>query len=128
MRKLIYGTLRKCTDELFNLIDFEKMEFPDFDFALIVDEEAKSPEEAYDTAESWFGVKDLGGEFCTDTISLMFAHYGGGGIQSMEIHYLHDYNDVDELKDEFMKKITESTDDIGIGKLEPDDYTIFEIR
>lgn len=125
--KLIYGTLKECTDKLFKMIDFENMIFPDFDFASCVDEDAESPEDAYESAESWFGVKDLGKSFDTDTISLMFAHYGGGGIESMELCYLKDYYDEEEPKKLFMQKIESSTSVAGIGELTPDDYTVFEI-
>lgn len=118
---IIYGTLRECTDKLFKMIDFDNMQFPDFDFAAVVSEECENADEAYEEAEGWFGVKDFGKNFDCDTISIMCAHYGGGGIRSLEL------TNEDDERESFMRMIGESTDEIGHGVLEPNDYTVFEI-
>ena len=124
MRKLIYGTLRECVDELWKIVSrFPR--FPRVDYAVIVDEEAKSADEAYDSAEGWFGFKDVGYEFDCDTISLFFAHYGGGGITAVEID---DHCYEDEQKEILMQRIGESTDSCGYGVLEPGDLTVFEVK
>lgn len=121
---IIYGTLQECTNELFEMIDFDNADFPDFDFAASVSEDCENEDDAYEEAEGWFGVKDLGENFDCDTISLMCAHYGGGGIRALELSY--DSDEVDQ-KNDFMRMIGESTDEIGYGVLEPNDYTVFEI-
>lgn len=119
---LIYGTVRECVEEVWKLIDFKAMDFPDFDFAAWVSDYSTMGDlEAHgsDYASSWYGVKDLGNEFDSDTISLFFGHYGGGGVESMEI-----WGDSPEDKDLLIQKICDSTD----GELAEDSPTLFELR
>ena len=125
--KVIYGTLRECVDEVFKRIDFEKTfpKFPDFDFAAIVEEGLQPADfstDPTDNAESWFGCKDLGRVYQTDTISLFIGHYTGGGIESMELRG----EDPEREKETLMVRMGASTDNIGFGVLDPDDYTMFE--
>lgn len=123
--KVIYGTLRECVDELFKRIDFRKAKFPDFDFAAIIEENlypSDFPSSPTDAAESWFGCKDLGNVFNTDTISLFIGHYTGGGIESMELRG----EDIESEKETLMTRMGSATDDVGLGVLEPEDYTMFE--
>lgn len=122
--KIFYGTLRECVDELFTMIDFDNREFPAFDFASNVDEDYETVESAWNDAESWHGVKPITHLFGCDTISIVIAHYSGGGIQSMEFY---DDSSEDELKEMLIRKICESVDDIGYGWLNEDEYTVFEI-
>lgn len=119
--KIIYDTLENCVNKLWNMIDFENAVFPDVDFATWVDENANSPEEAYDTASGWFGIKDLGKEFDCDTISIMIAHYGGGGIGGME---LSGYENEKEYLIELIMSLTEKE---GCD-LKRDEMTVFEIK
>ena len=122
---VIYGTLEECVDELFKRIDFGKAKFPDFDFAAVVEEDLKQedfPSDPTDAAESWFGCKDLGRVYQTDTISLFIGHYTGGGIESMELRG----EDIESEKETLIARIGIATDDVGLGVLNPDDPTMFE--
>ena len=119
---IIYGTLRECVDELWKMIDFKNGVFPDFDFAASVCENEDNACDAYDSGECWFGCKDIGKAFDCDTISLMIAHYGGGGITSMELT-----GEYPDEKETLMRRIAEATDLCGCGVLEPYDFTVFEI-
>ena len=116
-----YGTLRECVDELWRRINFTEMKFPDFDFALAQYGETDF-ETAYENAECWFGVKDFGKKFDSDTISVMIGHYGGGGVEAMEI------SGEEGEKEKLMKKISNAVEDILGGGISPDDdYVVFEI-
>lgn len=117
-----YGTLRECIDELYDLIDFEYYEMPIVNYAASAPEKAKSAFEAYNESSGWFGFKDIGNDFDCDTISLLFAHYGGGGIESLE---LTGY-DPEAEKKLLMEKIRNSTECCGYS-LRPDEYTVFEL-
>ena len=120
---IYYGTLRECVDELWKHIDFENLEMPKVDFAASAMENAKSAYEAYHNSEGWFGFQDVGDKFDCDKISLMFAHYGGGGIESLELTG----EDEESEKEYLMQRIGSSTDACGYGVLEPDDMTVFEL-
>ena len=124
MSKIIYGTLRECVDELWKIIEENDYTYcPRVDFAAVVDEDAENGKEAYESAEGWFGFKDYGDDFNTDTISLCFAHYCGGGVAAMEIDLEHG----EDQKEILMNTIGYSTDQCGYGVLEPNDMTVFEI-
>ena len=97
------------------------MKFPDFDFALATYGE-KNFEEAYDHAECWFGVKNLGKFFDANTISVMIGYYGGGGVEAMEIT-----GEFETEKSEFIEKIYSAVDNV-IGRISSDDYVVFEIH
>lgn len=125
--EIIYGTLKECVDKLFKRIEFDKS-FPEFNIAVDVIENAPSIKEAYTTAEGWFGCKDIGNEFDSDIFELIIFHYGGGGLQSMEIEPYDIEEDLEDTKENFMKKIGESTDYCDYGVLKPSDYVIFEIK
>lgn len=118
---VIYGTVRECVKEVFRRIDFMNAKFPDFDFASwveedITQEEIDNAKDIINLGSSWFGCKDLGSQFFdSDTISVMFGHYGGGGINAVEII------DDDSFED-FLRALIESTED----SLREYDYTIFE--
>lgn len=119
-----YGTLRECVNEFYSLIDFEHVEMPRVDYAAVVNEYVDTAYEAYREAIGWFGFKNVAKEFDCDTITLLFAHYGGGGIKSLELTG----EDPETEKKEIMSKITESTDAVGFGRFEADDYTVFELE
>lgn len=127
-KNLIYGTVRECVDELWKLIDFNHAIFPNFDFATPYEgltlEDFKDSDSPLDFGESWHGCKDLGLEFDADTISLLFGHYGGGGIQSLEL-----FGD-DEVKEKkwFMRCIASSVEEIGYSRMLPDDYILIEVK
>ena len=118
-----FGTLKECVDEFYSLIDFVHCEMPRVDFAAIVDGEAKTAYEAYRTAESWFGFKCMSHEFDGDTVALLFGHYGGGGVESLE---LTGNPEID--KEAIIDKIANSTDNCGLGQLKTDEYTVFELE
>lgn len=121
---VFYGTLKECVDELYKLIDFEHKEIPRVSYSASTTINAETAYEAYTTAEGWFGFTDVGDVFDCDTISLMFAHYGGGGIECLEL-----YGEDEELEKELiMQRIGNSTDSCGYGVLEPDDWTVFELE
>lgn len=118
---LIYGTVRECVEELWKLIDFNEWKFPDFDFAACASEglTLKDLEKhGWHCGESWYGCKELRSVFDSDTFSLFFGYYGGGGVVSLEI-----YKDAPECKDDLIRAIRNSTN----GELEEDDPTLFEI-
>lgn len=126
MKTILYGSLCDCTRGLFDLIDWDGA-FPNVDFAAVVDEDAPSANAARKTAEGWFGIKDFGKKFDADTFSLMFAHYGGGGVESMELMPPED-SERDAFETEFMEHIGASTSAVGYGALGPDDMTVFEVK
>lgn len=117
-KTIIYGTLRECVDELWDRMDLAHM--PKVNYAASVCEDEDSAEEAYGSAEGWFGFADLGSEFDSDTVMLLFGHWGGGGIECMEL------TGDEEEKEILMERIGSSTDSCGYGVLEPDDITVFE--
>lgn len=118
---VIYGTLEECVAELFNRIDFRMSSFPDFDFATYVNDDITQKDmddatDVCDLGESWYGCKDLGNKFFdSDTISVMFGHYGGGGIRALELY-----------DDECMEPFIQTLIDSAYGDLGRDSYTIFE--
>lgn len=120
-KNLIYGTVRECVEELWKLIDFENWVFPDFDFAAWADEDLTLEDlekHGWHCGESWYGCKELGSVFNSDTLSLFFGHYGGGGVMAVEIS-----DDNPDCKDDLIKAIRVSTG----GELGEDDPTLFEI-
>ena len=118
-----YGTLKECVDELYSLIDDVKNgDILHVDYAAIVKEDAKTAYEAYREAESWFGFRNVSNDFDCDTLTLLFGHYGGGGIECLELTG----EDPETDKEEIMRAIANSTEALGIGRLEPNDYTVFE--
>ena len=120
-KNFIYGTVRECVEELWKLIDFETWVFPDFDFAAWVDEDLTLEDlekHGWHCGELWYGCKELGNVFNSDTFSLFFGHYGGGGVASLEI-----YEDAPECEDDLIRAIRNSTN----GELEEDVPTLFEI-
>lgn len=121
---VVYGTLKECVNELWKEIDFKTHKFPRVDYAANVWDSAENAQEAFDGAEGWFGFADTSNLFDCDTFTLLFAHYGGGGVESMEMYYGAEEED---LKEMLMQRIGSSTDQCGYGVLEPNDYTVFEI-
>lgn len=119
----IYGTLKECVDELWKRIDWKNRKFPDFDYAAFVGEDERNIDEVRHQADGWFGCKDVGNLYNADTFTLIFAHYSGGGVESMEL-----WNDDDtDRKQMLIDRIGNSTDLCGYGILDPNDYTLFEI-
>ena len=122
---IIYGTLKECVNEIWNMIDFDNMKFPDFDYAAWVDEditeedidEAVKKNDASLIGDSWYGCRQ-NDDFDPDTINIIFGHYGGGGFCGMEI-----YEEDDIYKQEIIASIINSTCD----ELGEDEYTVFEI-
>ena len=118
-RTILYGTLKECVDELWKTMDLAH--FPKVNYAASVMEDEESVKHAYDYASGWFGFADLGSEFDSDTVVLLFGHWGGGGVEVMELA-----GDESE-KEILMQRIGSSTDKCGYGVLEPNDMTVFEI-
>lgn len=118
-----YGTLKECIDELYGLIDFEHKTMPRVDYSAYAPEDAKTAYEAYSAAEGWFGIVKCENDFDSDGIVLLMGHYGGGGIQAVE---LTDENPEEE-KMLLMRQIRNSADDCGYCLL-PHEYTVFELE
>ena len=118
-KTIIYGTLKECVDELWKTMDL--VNFPKVNYAASVCENEESVKYAYDNASGWFGFADLGSEFDSDTVVLLFGRWGGGGVEVMELT-----GDEDE-KGILMQRIGSSTDKCGYGVLEPNDMTVFEV-
>ena len=119
---LIYGTVRECVEELWKLIDFDNWVFPDFDFAAWVDEDLTLEDlekKGWNCGESWYGCRELGNVFNSDTFSLFLGHYGGGGIAGIEIN-----DDDSDYKNDLIKAIYIST----AGELKENTSTLFEIN
>lgn len=114
---IIYGTLRECVNEYWKRIE----DRPKVNYAAEVVENEESAEKAYGFASGWFGFTDVSDKFDSDTNVLLFGHWGGGGIECMEI------TGDEEEKEILMQKIGASTDSCGYGVLEPDDITVFEL-
>lgn len=120
---LIYGTLRKCVDEVYKLINFDHLEMPTISYSASTMKNAKTAYEAYRSAEGWFGIVNVRGTFDSDAIVMLFGHFGGGGIESLELNG----EDEEEEKELIIQKIGSSTDSCGYGVLAPDDITVFEL-
>lgn len=122
-KTVVYGTLEECVNEYYKRIDFENGTAPNVDYAASVWEDCEDVLDAYESAEGWFGIKDISEEFNSDTVTLLFGHYGGGGVESLELYG----DDPETEKEILMQRIGSSTDDCGYGVLEPQDYTVFEL-
>lgn len=118
----IYGTLKKCVDELWKRIDWEKKYCPEVNFVAIVDESSVSVEEAWKSAEAWFGIKDVTKMFQSENIELIINYYGGGGLECIEL-----IDDSEDTKLALMQRIGNATDMAGYGILNPEDTTLFEM-
>ena len=118
----IYGTLKKCVDELWKRIDWEKKSCPAVDFAAVIDENCKTTEDARKDAEAWFGIKDVTKMFQSENIELIINYYGGGGLECIEL-----IDDSEDTKLALMQRIGNATDMAGYGILNPEDTTLFEI-
>ena len=113
--RFIRGTFTECINKLWGLIDAEQCSFPDFDIAVNVSDDFKD-------ASVWFGCKDLAREFDCNTISVMFAFFGGGGVCAMEIQDGDEYE-----KKEFIDMIKNSVDTCGYY-LGDDEPVVIELR
>ena len=119
--KIMYGTIKECVDEIWNMIDWNKCEFPDFDFCNdpyddITETDVMNAKDGNDIGNGWYGCKandDFDPEFTS--INLIFGYYGGGWFDSLMM-----YDEDDEYKDFIIRKICEATD------LTPSCKTVFE--
>jgi hypothetical protein len=119
---MLYGTIKECVDTIWDMIDFDNMVFPDFDYA-VEKTDGLTRSEIYnkenDAAFSWYGCKDLKEHFCANTISLMFGYYSGGCLQCLELTGKYASE-----KQELIECIISTT----YGYLEEDDMILVEIR
>lgn len=119
---ILYGTLKECVDELYGMIDFDYNVFPEVIYSACTPEDAETALDANKNASGWFGIVNCNKEFATDSVVLLFGHFGGGGIESLELTG----EDPEKEKEMIMQRIASSTIDCGYGALEPNDYTVFE--
>ena len=119
-----YGTFKECVAELWKVIDFDHTEMPRVDFAVSVMENASTAYEAYRNASGWFGIKNISEEFNADTISLIIARYGGGGIEGLELCG----EDEEKEKADLMKRMSWSAGVCGYDLIKANDYTVFELE
>ena len=118
--KIIYGTVEKCVNEVFRRIKFNGTPFPDFSWAVCVDEEVTDACDAYESASGWFGCRDVGGPLDAP-FSIIFNHYGGGGMECIELS--EDY--LETAKPLFTNKMLDSCDECGYT-LRKDDRIVIE--
>lgn len=119
---LIYGTLNECVNEIWKMIDYDTLQFPNFDYAALVSEDLTLEDLkrlGNNAGSSWFGVKNMTNVFDSDTISLFTGHYSGGGINSLEID---EYSKPEDLID----MIIYSTEDMSV-EVKADEYVLFEL-
>ncbi len=121
-RTMLYGTLKECVDAIWDMIDFENMIFPDFDYAInntdnLTRSEIYNKED--EAATWWYGCKDLKRFFAGETISLMIGYYSGGGLQCLELTGKR-YTEKAELIDRMIL----STD----YRVDEDDMVLVELR
>ena len=119
----IYGTLEECVNEYWKRIDFENGTAPNVDYAASVLEDCVDCDDALDSAQGWFGFKNVKEAFDSDDIVFLFGHYGGGGVESLEVT-----GEYEMEKDLLMRRIGSSTDECGYSVLEPQDYTLFLVN
>jgi len=121
-RTMLYGTLKECVDAIWDMIDFDNMIFPDFDYA-INNTDNLTRSEIYNkednAATGWYGCKDMKEFFCGNTISLMFGYYSGGFLQCLEL--TGEYADE---KQELIECIISTT----YGNIEENNMILIELR
>ena len=121
--RFIVGTVKECVDEIWKLIDWENMIFPDFDFCIDpydnTEEEIKNAKDGCDLGESWYGCK---GNYDFDprgiSINVIFGYYGGGDFCSLCM-----YDDDEEYKEMIIQKMFDTTN----GELAPYSDTVIEL-
>lgn len=123
--KFICGTVEECVNEIFKMIDWNKMEFPDFDFCSdgffedLTQEELDEAENITYLGTGCYGCKrNSDFDSLRESIDLIFGYYGGGWFRSM---CLDDDEYEDEYKKEMISIICEGAD------LRPEWYTAFEL-
>ena len=118
-KRFLYGTVEECVEEIWKRIDFENMEFPEFDFCNdpyddnITEDDLNNAEDGTDLGDGWSGCKvnnDFDSKYAS--FNLIFGYYGGGCFEALCICD-GDEND-DRVKREMVSKICD------VGDLEPD--------
>lgn len=124
---MIYGTVRECVKEILRMTDENHfMKFPDFDYAVDTPEDLTLDDlEQYGNGigEIWLTCRDIAEMFDGDTIHLVSAHYGGGGMNCLEL----DPDYMDECEDSMVRLIENSSEDIGWG-VTAADHILIELR
>lgn len=128
---LIYGTVKECVTEIVNLINWDTMECPAFDFCASVNDEITFEKLKLVKSgiysglfSAWYGCRDVSRIFegeC-ETISLLFGCYGGGGGELVELMYEERY-EIESI----IKWICNAIDNSTRGELKESDMTLFEI-
>lgn len=121
--RFIVGTVKECINEIWKLIDWSTMTFPDFDFCIDPYEDAESnienAEDGCDLGEAWCGAK---GNYDFDprgtSINVIFGYYGGGDFYSLCM-----YDDDEEYKEMIIQKMCDTAN----GELTPYSDTVIEL-
>lgn len=126
VNNLIYGTVEECVREIVEMIDWNRMSIPNFDFCSspygdITIEDLESASDGCDLGECWYGCKNVASEFNAerDCLMLLFGHWGGYGSAFAEFLY--------DERHMIIQTICEMIHDVTFDELMPDDMTVFEI-
>ena len=125
--KYICGTVKECVEEIWKMINWNEMRFPEFDFCgsydieELTEEELDTVKSPSELGSSWSGCKE---NFDFDSkgysINIIFGYYGGGWFRSMCIEY-EERNEKECIVNDMINIICDVAD------LKPDWETVFEL-
>lgn len=127
--RFLVGTVRECVTEIVNMINWNKISIPDFDFCEqpyddITTETLRDAVDGTELGDFWYGCRNVAFLFDgeSENIVLLFGYYGGGGSVVVEINW-------DERKetDEIIKWICNAIEESTRGELDAESQTVFEI-
>lgn len=125
--KYICGTVKECVEEIWKMINWMEMRFPEFDFCgscdieELTEEELDTVKSPSELGSSWSGCKEnFDFDSKGDSINLIFGYYGGGWFRSMCIEY-EERNEKECIVNDMINIICDVAD------LKPDWETVFEL-
>ena len=125
--RCIYGTVKECVTEIVNMIDWDNMKFPNFDFCCapynLTYDNIISVDDPCDLGENWFGCKDASYVFEGEheAFNLLFGYWGGGSNELVNFS-VEEKNETEMIIEVICMAILDVTD-----YLVEDDFTLFDL-